>query len=235
MNLLEVIAPQCRILSEEVDEATKERVMRVEVKWQHAGIINGNRRRYSKAILKREIDRLSPLCAEGRVSGCAYHPEKGAELDDVSHLWESIKMESDGSCTGVVRVIPTSRGRNAQSILKAGGHIGMSSRGVGSVTKKEEVVDGKKITVEEVNADFRLTSPGDFVLSPSVPDAGTMRMLEGKLDEQGDQSVTLEQLEAWGLQPVDVTEEVLRQRYEFAIRCGYKGDYASYRKQFEKG
>jgi len=184
--LLEFSAPKCTILEEIVDEVTKERVMRVEVKWQHAGIINGNRRRYSKEILQREIERLSPLMDKGAVYGASYHPQNDAEIDDVSHLWESAKMAEDGECVGVVKVLPTERGRNAQAIIKYGGHIGMSSRGFGTTTRKEEVVDGKKIQVDEINDDFQLKSPGDFVLTPSVPDAGVRRMMESRLKDDED-------------------------------------------------
>jgi len=185
--LLEFSAPKCRILEEVVDEATKERVMRVEVKWQHAGIVNGNKRRYAREILQREMDRLSPLMDSGAVYGASYHPKDDAEVDDVSHLWESVKMAEDGECTGVVKVLPTERGRNAQAIIKYGGHIGMSSRGFGTTTRKEEVVDGKKVMIDEINPDFMLKSPGDFVLTPSVPDAGIRRMLESRLSEGDDE------------------------------------------------
>jgi len=184
--LLEFSAPKCTILDEQVDEVTKERVMRVEVKWQHAGIINGNKRRYSKEILLREMNRLGPLMDKGSVYGASYHPQNDAEIDDVSHLWESARMEEDGSCVGVVKVLPTERGRNAQAIIKYGGHIGMSSRGFGTTTRKEEVVDGKKIQVDEINDDFQLKSPGDFVLTPSVPDAGVRRMMESRLKDDED-------------------------------------------------
>ena len=253
MNLLEVVSPQCRILSEKVDEATGERVMRVQVKWQMADVINGNRRRYSKAILQREITRLTPLIEQGRVSGASFHPEALGELDDISHLWESIRMEQDGACTGVVKVIPTVRGKNAQAIIKAGGHIGMSSRGTGSVTKKEEVVDGKKVMVEEVNNDFVLHSPGDFVLSPSVLDAGVMRMMESRLDGEIDPAVlsakgykTIEELNAaeaeeagypylgplMNIESEEDAARLLRARYEVAFASGFRGTIKEYRDQF---
>lgn len=192
--------------------------MRVQVKWQHAGIINGNRRRYSKEILAREIDRLSPLIKEGKVHGSSFHPKDSAEVDDVSHIWESIRMESDGSCVGVVKIIPTSRGRNCQVLIKAGGWIGMSSRGRGTSTQKEEVVDGKKIKVDEINPDFQLISPGDFVLGPSVPDAGVLRMMESRL-ENG---------------PKELLEQVLHERYRQSRLAGYKGTLEQYSKDVLK-
>ena len=235
-TLLEVITPKCKILSEEIDEATKEKVMRVEVKWQHAGIINGNRRRYSKEILQREITRLTPLIEQGKVHGSSFHPKNDAEIDDVSHLWESARMESDGSCVGVVKVIPTARGKNCQALISSGAWIGMSSRGRGTTTQKEEVVDGKKIMVDEINSDYVLQSPGDFVLGPSVPDAGVLRMMESRLADKTDGAVSLDQLKEFGLVDEKLTEaekEILIQKgFNQAMLSGFKGDLQDYRASF---
>jgi len=220
-SLLEIISPQCRILSESIDEATKERVMRVGVKWQHAGIINGNRRRYSKEILQREIIRLAPLIEQGKVHGSSFHPKDNGEVDDVSHIWESAKMESDGSCVGVVKVLPTSRGRNCQVLIKSGAWIGMSSRGRGTITQKEEVVDGKKVMVDEINPDYVLQSPGDFVLGPSVPDAGVQRMMESKFsDEKIREGIW------WATSEGNKIDE--EHRYELALKSGYRGSFKDF-------
>ena len=187
-KLLEFSAPRCEILEELVDEHTRERVMRVAVKWQQAEVINGNGRRYPRHVLQREIERLMPMAEQGAVYGASYHPKQDAEVDDVSHIWESARMEEDGSCVGVLKVLPTERGRNAQAIIKYGGHIGLSSRGYGTMTRKSETVDGKEISFDEINDDFQLKSFGDFVLTPSVPDAGVRRMLESRMDDEPDDS-----------------------------------------------
>jgi hypothetical protein len=190
--LLEVVSPDYRILKEEVNEKTGKKTMWVEVKWQHVDKINGNRRRYPKAVMQREMDRLKPEMDKGAVYGASYHPEGDAEVDDVSHLWESTSMDPNGQCLGVVKVIPTARGENVQVILDNGGYIGMSSRGYGTTTIKEEEIDGKKVKFEEINEDFRLKSPGDFVLSPSVEGAGVIRMLESRIKD-GDSENKIEE------------------------------------------
>lgn len=185
--LLEVTAPEARIIEEIIDEKTPgERALRVEVKWQHAGVINGNGRRYRKELLQREVDRLKPLMEKGEVFGATYHPKGEAEVDDISHIWESVDMKPDGSWMGVVKIIPTERGKNAMAIIKHSGRLGMSSRGYGSITSKEETVDGKTVKVDEVNDDFILKSFGDFVLTPSVPDAGTQHILEARFEKETD-------------------------------------------------
>ncbi len=183
-KLFEYSAPECKVLEEKVDEVTKDRVMRVEVKWQHADKLNGNGRIYPRSILEREIERFKPLIAEGRASGCSFHPVGEGKIDDITHLWENIWMEQDGACMGVIRILPTDKGRNAQVLIRNGGHIGLSSRGVGTVSPKRMAVDGiDEKEVEVVNEDFSLESPGDFVLTPSVPDAGIRKVLESKFNE----------------------------------------------------
>jgi len=182
--LLEFTAPQAKILDEAIDEKTGDRTMRVEVKWQHAGVINGNGRRYPREVMNREIERLQPMITEGRVFGASYHPKGDAEVRDISHIWESISMDTDGSCVGIVKVLPTNEGRNAQVIIKNGGRIGLSSRGYGSTTKKEEIVAGRRVVVDEINPDYTIKSPGDFVLTPSVPDASTRQILENRYETE---------------------------------------------------
>ena len=182
-TLLEFSAPSTQIIEEKFDEVTRERVMRVAVKWSHADVINSNRRLYPRVVLEREIERLQPQLLMGSVYGASFHPFGDADVDDVSHIWESIAMEEDGSCVGIVKIVPTDRGRNAQTLIKYGGHIGLSTRGYGTTTTKKKLVDGEEIEFEEINDDFVLKSPGDFVLTPSVPDAGVRRVLESKMDD----------------------------------------------------
>jgi hypothetical protein len=239
--LLEIISPQCKILSESIDGATKERVMKLAVKWQHAGIINANKRRYSKEILQREITRLTPLMEQGKVYGSSFHPKDNGEVDDVSHLWESVKMESDGACVGVIKVVPTTTGSNVHVIVKAAGWLGMSSRGYGTVTAKQETIDGRKMTVDEVNSDYILKSPGDFVLDPSVSDAGVLEMMEAKEHPGRLPKPSMNSLKV--LEPINIAKEVVREgiwwatddkleeeaRYIMALRSGYRGSMAEFR------
>jgi len=180
-KLFEYSAPECKVLEEQVDDVTKDRIMRVEVKWQHADRLNGNGRIYPRSILEREINRFKPLIKEGKATGCSFHPVGEGKIDDITHLWEDVWMEPDGSCMGTIKILPTDKGRNAQVLIRNGGHIGLSSRGVGTVSTRRMAVDGvEEKIVEVVNDDYILESPGDFVLTPSVPDAGIRKVLESK-------------------------------------------------------
>jgi predicted aspartyl protease len=192
--LLEFFTPFSKVLNEDKDEKGNTTALHVEVKWQQADKVNGNNRFYPRALLQREIDRILPMANEGKIYGCSYHPEKEAEVDDVSHLWESFRLNEAGEAVGVVKVVPTEpRGKNVITILKNGGQLGMSSRGFGTLTKRERVVEGgTKVEYDEVNDDFKLKSPGDFVLSPSVIDAGTRKILESRWSKIEDSEEPME-------------------------------------------
>jgi len=181
--LLEIDSVRCKILEDKIDEKTGLSTITAEVKWQAADLINANKRLYSRAILEREIARLSPKVAEGEIFGAAFHPEKAAEIPDVSHVWRSIAMESTGECTGIVEVLPTSRGKDVQIVMRAG-KIGLSSRGSGTFSTKERKLDDGSIEkYDEINEDYHLASPGDFVLTPSVSGAGIKRIIEARYEE----------------------------------------------------
>lgn len=235
--LLEMMSPEVRILSESIDEVTKAPTLRCQVLWQRSDVINGNGRKYPRAILRREIERLEPLVKKGQVFGCSFHPKDSAEVNDVSHLWESLELRPDGACLGVVKILPTSKGKDVQVIVKSGGHIGMSSRGHGTVTPKEEedVATGKRVRFDEVNDDFVLKSPGDFVLSPSVADAGIIGMFEQRFkDETTEPNLVEWSSEILRRQDEEAAECRLRQEYYEALQAGWKdGTFEDFRRMKE--
>jgi hypothetical protein len=186
-TILEVTPTRVQILESKNDD-NGDPTLRVAVKWQQAEKINGNKRRYHKSLLEREIKKLQPKIEEGAVWGSTFHPEDGiGTIDDISHQWEKIAMdEKTGECTGEILVLPTTRGLNLQKILRHG-TVGMSSRGKGTLTHTKEVVNGVEEEFDDVNDDYNLIVPGDFVLGQSVEDAGPIRILESKLNESIDQ------------------------------------------------
>jgi len=167
-----------------IGEKTDKKGLRVRVKWQQEATdndpkINRNGRSYPKGLLAREVARLAPKLENGEILGAAYHPTDGVgETTDVSHKWDKVWVESDGSCMGEITVLPTSKGNDIITQLQAGVKLGMSSRGFGTVTEKEKEINGKKIKYNEVNNDYKLESFGDWVLKPSVDDAGFKALIE---------------------------------------------------------
>lgn len=210
---------ESQLLDAEILEESKSGVLKVKVKFQHAGIVNNNNRRYGKEIMQREINKIQDAIKEGKVYGAAYHPKSGeAEVPDVAMIWKEAKMEKDGSCVGVADILPTLYGSNAITILKAGGKLGLSSRGYGTTTRRTE--DGK--TFQDVNDDFQLKTPGDIVLSPSVADAQIQKIVESQannFDNEEKEELTEEQ-----------KERELNRRYNEATESGYIGTFSDWKK-----
>ncbi|TET65290.1 MAG: hypothetical protein E3J56_15875 [Candidatus Aminicenantes bacterium] len=182
--ILEFGNPQFKIIEEKKDKKG-EKWVKAEAVWQRADTINSNRRLYPRKVLEKEIDRLDENLKAGQVVGLSHHPpDAHGKVNDVSHIWESISIEKDGTCRGKLTVIPTESGKNIIELIKAGVRIPLSSRGVGTLTKKEKKVDGKVVEYDEVNDDFKLLSPGDFVLSASVEGAGLTELTENGQKQQ---------------------------------------------------
>lgn len=186
--IAELCIPEYEILDEVAIGKKKDKSgLRVKVKWQEVDTININHRKYPKELLAREIARLAPKLENGEIIGAAYHPEDGiGETVDTSHKWDKVEIEDDGSCTGELTVLPTSKGSDIITQLQAGVKLGMSSRGFGTVTERTEKIDGKEIKYDEVNDDYRLQSFGDWVINPGVEGAGFIKMVESQMNKFAD-------------------------------------------------
>jgi len=158
----------------------------VTVIWQKADTINSNGRIYPRNILEKEIKRINSKISSGEtVYGQAFHPEDGfGRADKLSHEWKKIWMEKDGTCKGIVSLLDTDVGKDIKAILGNGRKLGISSRGLGSTVEKE--IDGKKVKL--VGDDFKLLSPGDWVIAPSVQGAGNIQeslvLMEEKMNAE---------------------------------------------------
>ena len=127
---------------------------------QRAGAANQNNRRYPKSILERECKTYEQLIKERRALGELDHPDSTViNLKNVSHNVREIHWEGDDLC-GTVEILPTPSGNILKELLKAGILLGISSRGMGSVTN---IGEGKV----KVQDDFELIG-WDFVSNPST-------------------------------------------------------------------
>jgi len=125
---------------------------------------NQNGRSYPLPILKRESDKYKKVfIAERRALGELDHPESSVvNLSNVSH--NVIDLWWNGSdLMGKIEILGTPSGNIAKELLKAGIRLGISSRGMGSVTNLGE---GKV----EVQDDFEIVC-WDLVSNPSTQGA----------------------------------------------------------------
>jgi len=120
---------------------------------------NRNGRIYSSDLIKREVNKYMKERVEtSRAMGELDHPPTPQiNLDRVSHLVENLSFE-DNSAIGVAKLLNTPTGRTAQALLEGGVKLGVSSRGVGTLTK------------DRVNEDYGLICI-DIVGDPSALNA----------------------------------------------------------------
>ena len=131
-------------------------------KLQAADTKNQNGRIYPEDILKREVEQyMKGPVAENRAMGELDHPESSViNLQNVSHTIKRCWWEGD-SVMGDVEVLNTPAGNILKALFASGITVGISSRGMGSVS--ENLAEG---TVE-VQDDFELLC-WDFVSTPST-------------------------------------------------------------------
>ena len=133
---------------------------------QKADHVNGNGRVYPHKVLMKEIKNYGKLVKERRALGELDHPEDSViNLKNASHLVTDIWMEGK-DVKGKIKVLDTPSGKVLQELVRADVNVGISSRGMGSVTES----NGQTM-VEE---DFQLIC-FDMVSEPSTPGAFMMK------------------------------------------------------------
>ena len=98
-------------------------------------IKNRNGRMYPMNTLAREVGRYNEnFVQKGRALGELGHPDgPTVNLDRVSHKIVSLK-ESGNNFIGKAKILSTPMGKIASNLLDEGVKLGVSSRGVGSVS-----------------------------------------------------------------------------------------------------
>ena len=129
---------------------------------QRADAKNQNGRVYPREILAREVEQyMEGPVKENRAMGELDHPESSViNLQNVSHTIKKVWWDGD-DVMGDVEVLTTPAGNILKALFAAGITVGISSRGMGSVS--ENIAEGT-VTVED---DFELLC-WDFVSTPST-------------------------------------------------------------------
>jgi hypothetical protein len=137
-------------------------------------VVNRNGRMYRLPVMEREVKRYTEQYVEkGRALGELGHPDgPTVNLDRVSHKIVSLQREGN-NFIGKAQILSTPMGKIAESLLKEGVTLGVSSRGIGSVKPNNE-------GYTEVGEDFMLATAADIVADPSAPDAFVQGIMEGK-------------------------------------------------------
>ena len=121
---------------------------------------NNNGRIYPTAVLESQLSKVQPLINERRLCGELDHPQNDTvKLSNASHLITKLDMKGN-ELIGEAEILKTPAGLTAKALVEGGVKIGISSRGMGTLSENET---GDKI----VNEDFRLVT-FDLVADPST-------------------------------------------------------------------
>ena len=129
---------------------------------------NRNGRMYPFSVLEKEVNRYNEEYVKSKR---ALGDGPTVNLDRVSHRITSLKAEGN-NFIGKAQILDTPMGKIAKSLLGEGVQLGVSSRGMGSIDKREDV--------NVVMDDFMLATAADIVADPSAPDAFVNGIMEGK-------------------------------------------------------
>ena len=157
-----------------VEERNGKKSLYIEGVFLQGDIKNRNGRMYPAQTLAKEVSRYNEaFVGKGRALGELGHPDgPTVNLDRVSHKITSLRQEGS-NFVGRAKILNTPMGSIAKNLLDEGVKLGVSSRGVGSVSMNNEGVD-------VVGEDFMLATAADIVADPSAPDAFVDGIMEGK-------------------------------------------------------
>ena len=170
MKLITETIENVKILTEEKDG---KKLLYIEGVFLQSELKNRNGRMYPFSVLNKEVERYNEEYVKSkRALGELGHPDGPTiNLDRVSHRITSLRSEGN-NFIGKAQILDTPMGNIAKSLLGEGVQLGVSSRGMGSIDKQEDV--------NIVRDDFMLTTAADIVADPSAPDAFVNGIMEGK-------------------------------------------------------
>src|SRR5210317_2322183 len=157
-----------------VEERNGKKNLYIEGIFLQGDMKNRNGRMYPCSTLEKEVGRYNEaFIQKGRALGELGHPDgPTVNLDRVSHKITSLVREGN-NFIGRAQILNTPMGKIAESLLKEGVCLGVSSRGIGSLRPTREGFN-------EVGEDFMLATAADIVADPSAPDAFVQGIMEGK-------------------------------------------------------
>lgn len=176
-----------------------------------ADVVNGNRRRYPRAVLATAVARLNGQLHEsngqGRLiaTGEVEHPgDKGGRpnLLETVVKWEAASLDSAGKVLLEGVILPTSKGKDISTLIEHGVPVGVSMRGYGEVNPVTE--SGQ--TIQQVTD---LTIKGfDLVAQPSDPNG---QVVESQQPQETKKTMNLEELLKTLADKPELKEAIMKQ------------------------
>ncbi len=170
---MKLIAEEIESIDILTEEKDGKKTLYIQGPFLQAEMVNRNKRFYPIKTMTNEVKRYNnDFVSKGRALGELGHPDgPQINLDRVSHKIVSLTQEGN-NFIGKAQILSTPMGKIAESLLADGVKLGVSSRGMGSITNIEGV--------NHVGEDFMLATAADIVADPSAPDAFVDGIMEGK-------------------------------------------------------
>ena len=171
MKLISEHIEDVEYITEEKDNG--EKTYKIKGVFMQSEVKNRNGRVYPFEVLEKEVNRYNKdYVNENRAFGELGHPDgPTVNLDRASHMITSLKPEGK-NFVGQATILKTPMGRIVENLMDAGGKLGVSSRGMGSLEQKNGA--------NYVKDDFYLATAADIVADPSAPNAFVQGIMEGK-------------------------------------------------------
>lgn len=169
MNL--IIDPYFGTRFQILSESKTSGVMRLSGIFGECDTRNQNKRKYPRAIMEREVNKLAKLAEQNRLCGELDHPTSEiVKYSNASHKISKLFLEGN-LVKGTVELLNTPAGLTAQALVRGGVNLGLSSRGLGTLSEDN---DGGYT----VNENYRMVTY-DLVGDPSFSNAYP-QLLESK-------------------------------------------------------
>jgi hypothetical protein len=140
-----------------------------------AALKNRNGRIYPMEVMEPEVTRyVNEYVKHNRAFGELNHPDSPSiNLDRVSHIIKELRKEGTNFIGKAKIMTETPMGKIVKSLMDEEAKLGVSSRGMGSLS---EEADGTQV----VQDDFQLNTAADIVADPSAPQAFVRGVMEGR-------------------------------------------------------
>jgi len=171
MKLISEHIEDVEYITEQKDNG--EKTYKIKGVFMQSEVKNRNGRVYPFPVLEKEVNRYNKdYVNENRAFGELGHPDgPTVNLERASHMITSLKPEGK-NFIGEAKILKTPMGRIVENLMDAGGKLGVSSRGMGSLEQKNGA--------NYVKNDFYLATAADIVADPSAPNAFVQGIMEGK-------------------------------------------------------
>ena len=171
MKLIKEHTEQVNLIVEEKLGKGKEYF--IEGVFLQSNLKNRNGRVYPTDVMAKEVKRYSEeYINKNRAFGELGHPDSPTiNLDRVCMMIKSLTQEGN-DWVGKAKIMDTPYGKIVKNLIDEGAQLGVSSRGMGSLTQKNGV--------SVVGNDFMLATAADIVADPSAPNAFVEGVMESK-------------------------------------------------------